>query len=47
MTEEHFWNCTNRKLTALWKEHIEFNNQKYGNENTTQSNEEYIDNIQF
>ncbi|MDY5930341.1 hypothetical protein ACTNDG_09930 [Clostridium sp. HCP1S3_B4] len=44
MTEEQFWNCNNRKLTALWKEHIKFNNRKYGNK---EDEEEYIDNIQL
>lgn len=45
MTEEQFWNCTNRKLTLLWKEHIKFNNRKYGEKEEDQ--EEFIDNIQL
>lgn len=43
MSEEEFWNCTHRKLSALLKVHYDILNAKNGK--SKEKEECYIDNI--
>ena len=42
MSDEEYWNCTHRKLSALLKVHYDIQEAKNGN---TKEEECYIDNI--